>query len=104
MTQKNFGRIIETASAEKGLIKNVGSETLRKTFFLNVYHTAEDKLNAILFLSKFSPGMRDASIIRYLNLTSEEVDYNYYFSEEFSIGNIDLTKINCLKNTEAKGE
>ncbi len=96
MTQKNFGRILEAATQEKRIKKNVGSETLRKTYFLNVYHTAKDKLNAILFLSKFSAGMRDASIIRYLNLTNEDIDYDYYFSEKFSIGNIDLAQIKCI--------
>lgn len=96
MSQKNFGRILEFATKGKRINKNVGSETLRKTYFLNVYHTAKDKLNAILYLSKFSAGMRDASIIRYLGLTNEDIDYNYYFSENFSIGNIDLSKIQCI--------
>ena len=96
MSQKNFGRILEAATKGKRINKNVGSETLRKTYYLNVYHTAKDKLNAILFLSKFSGGMREASIIKYLNLTSEDIDYDYYFSEKFSIGNIDLAQIKCI--------
>lgn len=98
MSQPICGRIIATAAEKKGITKNLNSETLRKTFFLNVYHTSKDPLNAILFLGKFSSGIRDASIIKYLNLTSEEIDYDYYFGEEFSLGNFDISRINCVNS------
>lgn len=89
-------RILKDAANTVGIKKNVGSESLRKTFGYNIYNNAEDKLNAILFLGEIWGQVRDATIIQYLNLTTNDVDYEYYLGETFSIGNVGLSKIRCL--------
>lgn len=89
-------KILKDAANTVGIKKNVGSESLRKTFGYNIYNNAEDKLNAILFLGEIWGQVRDATIIQYLNLTTNDVDYEYYLGETFSIGNVGLSKIRCL--------
>lgn len=99
-------RILKDAVNSVGIKKNVGSESLRKTFGYNIYNNAEDKLNAILFLGEIWGQVRDSTIIRYLNLTNDNLDFGLYLGDAFSIGNVDLAKINCLqqpvdKNSDA---
>ena len=97
VSEISWGRILKTVANNIGSEKNIGAESIRKTYGLNIYDSAEDKLEALLFLGEIWGQVREAKIIKYLNLSSDEVDFNYYFSEKFSIGNVDLSKIECLK-------
>lgn len=65
-------------------------------FNIVIYKNTEDKLNAILFLGELWGQLREAQIIKYLNLTSDEIDFDYYFGEDFSLGHVDLSEIQCL--------
>ena len=100
VASRSCWRIIKNTASAVGIKKNIGVESLRKTYGYNIYSQAEDKLNAILFLGEIWGQVRDATIIRYLNLTGGEVDFDYYLGETFSIGDVDFSKINCLQPCE----
>lgn len=95
-------RIISDAVEAVGIHKNITTESTRKTYGLNIYHRADDKLNAILFLGEIWGNTREANVIKYLNLSDKDVDFDYYLGETFSIGYVDLSKINCLQPCESK--
>ena len=95
-------RILNDVTNAVGINKNIGTESLRKTFGYNIYCQAPDKLNAILFLGEIWGEVREARIVRYLNLSDGTVDFEYYFGDAFSIGDVDLEKIMCLKSLRQK--
>lgn len=90
--------ILTTAAKETGIATNIGAESLKKTYGLNVYEQAKDKLNALLFLGELWGQVREAQIIKYLNLSSDEIDFDYYLGEDFSLGYVDLSRIHCITN------
>lgn len=96
LSQHACWKIISDAAVTVGIDKNIGTESTRKTYGMNIYNRASDKLNAILFLSEIWGQMRDATIIRYLDLANNAINFDYYFGDTFSLGTIDLSKIKCL--------
>lgn len=94
----SWGRIVYQSAEAVGIKKNIAAESLRKTYGLNVFERSTDKFNALLFLSELWGTSREAKIIRYLNLSSDQIDYGYYLSEYFALGNVDLAKIKCLRS------
>ncbi len=96
----SWGRILLDTSKAAGITKSIGAESIRKTYGINVYTRSEDKLNALLFLGELWGHIREAQIIRYLNLSEDEIDYKYYFGEAYAIGKVSLSKIKCLKNND----
>lgn len=92
-----WGKIINDFSVELNIVKNINTQSIRKTYGLNIYNKAEDKLNAILFLGELWGHSREAQIITFLNLVDDKIDFNYYFGEDFSLGTVDLSKIKCLQ-------
>ena len=97
-------RILDEATKAAGINKNIGAESVRKTYGLNVYANTEDKLNALLFLSELWGQTREGNIIKYLSLSNGEIDFNLYFGETYSLGNISLSKIRCLKKQSTNKE
>lgn len=69
----------------------------RKTYGVNIYKFSKNKLKAILFLGELWGEVREIKIIEYLGLVDHEIDFDYYFGETFALGNVDLSKITCLK-------
>ena len=94
---KSWWRILSDAGAAVGINKNIGVESLRKTYGVNIYKLSRNKLKALLFLGEIWGQEREAKIISYLGLADEKIDFDYYFGETFAIGNVDLKKIKCLK-------
>jgi len=104
---KSWWYILNDAVKNVGIEKNIGAESLRKTYGLNVYSRSLDKLNALVFLGDLWGQARESQIIKYLNLIDGEIDFDYYFGESFSLGEVNLSKIECLqksKVTETKKE
>lgn len=99
ISSRGWWNVLNDLSMETGINKNIGSESIRKTYGLNIYNKADDKLNALLFLGELWGNFREAQIINYLNLTNEEINFDYYFGEHFSLGNVDLSKIKCLQKS-----
>lgn len=97
VTPKSWGRIIKSAAEGAKINKNIGAETIRKTYGLNIFNNSHNKLEALLFLGELWGQQREAKIIKYLGLTDDEFDFEYYLGETFSLGNVELSKINCLK-------
>ena len=93
----SWGRILNVSADAINIKKNVGAESLRKTYGLNIYKNSRNKNKALVFLGELWGQEREAKIIKYLGIEDDEVDFAYYFGEKFAIGNVDLTKINCLK-------
>ena len=92
----SWWRILSLTAEQVGIDKNVGSETPRKTFALNIYNRSDDKLNALLFLGELWGRTREAQIINYLGLADDNVDFDYYLGETFALGEVDLSRINCI--------
>lgn len=93
----SWGRILIVASEAVGIKKNVGAESLRKTYGLNIYKNSRNKMKALLFLGELWGQERESKIIRYLGLADDKIDFDYYLGETFTLGNVDLKKIKCLK-------
>lgn len=97
VTLASWGRILSVASEAVNIKKNVGAESLRKTYGLNIYKKSRNKNKALLFLGELWGQVREAKIIKYLGLADDNIDFNYYLGETFALANVDLTKINCLR-------
>lgn len=93
----SWGRILGVASESVNIKKNIGAESLRKTYGLNIYKNSKNKNKALLFLGELWGQEREAKVIKYLGLAEDKIDYKYYFSEMFTIGNVYLERIKCLK-------
>lgn len=92
-----WGRIVCDVADAVGIKKNVAAESIRKTYGKNIYDTVPNKLNALLFLGEIWGQQRESKIIKYLGLTHDVLDLDYYFGETFALGYVDLSKINCLR-------
>ncbi len=97
VTLISWGRILSISSEAVNINKNIGAESIRKTYGLNIYKNSKNQMNALLFLGELWGQVREAKIIKYLGLADDNIDLNYYLGETFVLGNVDLTKINCLK-------
>ena len=97
VSPNTWWRILNDAVDATGIKKNIGSESLRKTYGINLYTRAEDKLDALNFLGELWGSERESKVIKYLNLTDNEVDFEYFLSEYFSLGDVDLSRIKCLQ-------
>ena len=97
VTLISWGRIISASSEAVNIKKNVGAESIRKTYGLNIYKNSKNKMKALLFLGELWGQVREAKLIRYLGLTDDNIDFDYYLGETFALGNVDLSKITCLK-------
>lgn len=97
VTLVSWGRILSMASESVNIQKNIGAESLRKTYGLNIYKKSKNKNKALLFLGELWGQVREAKIIRYLGLADDKIDFDYYLGETFALGNVDLKKIKCLK-------
>ncbi len=91
------GRILKGYAEAVGINKNIGAESIRKTYGLNIYDKTRDKLNALLFLGRIWGRARESHVIQYLNLTDSELDFEYYLGETFSLGYFELKRINCVQ-------
>ena len=98
VTLAAWGHILNVASEAVNIKKNVRAESLRKTYGLNIYKNSKNKMKALLFLGELWGQVREAKLIRYLGLADDKIDFDYYFGETFSLGNVDLSRINCLKS------
>lgn len=97
VTPKSWARIVNSVAEGVKISKNIGAESIRKTYGLNIYQNSYDSLNALLFLGEIWGQVREAKIIKYLGLADDDIDFDYYLGETFSLGNVDLSKINILK-------
>lgn len=97
VSQISWGRILKEAAAATAIAKNIGGESVRKTYGLNIFQRSPNKLNALLFLGELWGQARESKLIKYLNLSDDNVDFDYYLGETFSLCNVDLSKIDCLK-------
>ena len=100
VSPKTWWRVLNSAIDAVGIKKNTGSESLRKTYGLNIYGLSPDKLNALLFVGELWGHEREGKVIKYLNLTDSAIDFDYYLGETFSLGDVDLSRIDCLKKSK----
>ena len=91
-----WGRIISESAEAIKIKKNIGAESLRKSYGLNIYKNSRNKMKALAFLGELWGQIREVKIIQYLGLINDEIDFDYYLSETFALGNVDLSKIKCL--------
>ena len=100
VSSKIWWRVLNDAVDAVEIQKNIGSESLRKTYGLNIYRLSSDKLNALLFLGELWGHEREGKVIKYLNLSDADIDFDYYFGETFALGDVDISKIECTKKSE----
>lgn len=98
VTMKTWGNILKESAEAVGIKKNINSESIRKTYGLNIYKTSKNKIKAIQFLGEIWGHQREAQIIKYLNLVKTEVDFDFFFGEKFNLCEIDLKKIEFINN------
>ena len=98
VTNISWGRIIKDSADAVGIKKNINSESIRKTYGLNIYKTSKNKIKAIQFLGEIWGQQREAQIIKYLNLVKNDVDFDFFFGDKFSLYEIDLNKIVFVNN------
>lgn len=98
VTNISWGRIIKDSAEAVGIKKNINSESIRKTYGLNIYKTSKNKIKAIQFLGEIWGQQREAQIIKYLDLVKNDVDFNFFFGDKFSLCEIDLNKIEFINN------
>lgn len=96
VSARSWWRILTEATESVGIEKNIGAESIRKTYGLNIYDRSPNKLSALLFLGELWGHTREAKIIKYLNLTDNDIDFDYYLGETFSLCNVDFSKISCI--------
>ncbi len=90
-------RIISETCKAVGITKNIATESLRKTFYLHRYNNSENNIEALIFLEVLSGTNRYSSVISYINIFNEkDVRFDYYFGEQFSLGNINFYKLKRL--------
>lgn len=102
VSSRAWWNILSSIANEAGVEKSVGAESIRKTYGINVYEHSEDKLNALLFLGELWGYTREAQMIKFLNLVEDKIDFDYYFGESYSLGNVILEEIQCLNISTQK--
>lgn len=90
ISSASWWRILSEAAVDLNLSKNIGAESLRKTYCLNIYQLADDKINALVFIEKLSATSMFSNVIEYLNLSDGNVDFEYYFGEHFALCRVDI--------------
>lgn len=95
-------RILKEATEEVKINKNIAAESIRKTYGFNIYKTTRNKLKALLFLGELWGQIREVQLIKYLNLEKQSVDFDYFFSEKFALGNVDFKKIEFINIPNSK--
>lgn len=70
--------------------KDIGGESLRKTYFMSIYEAEENKVAALVFAERLMGGSRYTNLAKYLGLPESDIDLDYYFSDRFSLGTIDF--------------
>ena len=94
-------RVMSRTAKEMNITKRVGSNTLRKTYFMHVYETEDNKTAALLFLDRLNGGSRLYNIADYLDLPEAEPDYGHFFSDAFALGQVNVSRIrNLFANKE----
>ena len=96
VTLPAWWHILSTVAEAVNIPKNVGAESLRKTYGLNIYKKSRNKNKALLFLGELWGQEREKNVINFLGLADEKIDFNYFFGETFALGNVDLKKIKYL--------
>lgn len=97
ITPRGWWNILNSSAQEANIKKNVGAESIRKTYGLNIYKNSKNKIKALLFLGELWGHVREAEIIKYLGLVKGDINFDYFLGEKFTLGNVDLKKIKCLK-------
>lgn len=88
--------IVKDCAVEVGVKKNIGTQSLRKTYGMNIYKYANNKLKAIQFLGEIWGQQRESQIIKFLDLVKTEPDFEYFFGETFALADVDFSKIEFI--------
>ena len=74
ITEISLGRIVKDAADEAGIVKNVCSHTLRKTFGYWAWHNAEDKNKALVTLQMLFNHSNTQTTLKYIGILSSEIE------------------------------
>ena len=75
-TQQLWNVICDTAE-EAGLVQNVGTHTLRKTWGFHCWHNAKDKDKALIILQKCFEHSSPQTTLRYIGILDSEIEDMY---------------------------
>lgn len=75
-TQQLWNVICDTAK-EAGLVQNVGTHTLRKTWGFHCWHNAKDKDKALIILQKCFEHSSPQTTLRYIGILDSEIEDMY---------------------------
>lgn len=74
ITEKYLWELLNDASIEAGIKKNIGSHSLRKTFGFWAWHNAKDKNKALVTLQMLFNHSDSSTTLRYIGLMSSEIE------------------------------
>lgn len=81
--ERTIWNIVKQAALEAGIKQNIGSHSLRKTFGYWVWHSAEDKNQALCILREIFSHSNVAVTAKYIGITDGEIKEAY---ESISLG------------------
>lgn len=70
-------RIVKSTANEAGIIQNIGSHSLRKTFGFWAWHEAEDKNKALVILQRIFNHSSTTTTCKYIGLLDDEIKEMY---------------------------
>ena len=72
ITEISLGRIVKDAAKEAGIVQNICSHSLRKTWAYTIWHNAEDKSKALVMLQQCLNHSDSITTMRYIGIMDEE--------------------------------
>lgn len=73
VTVDGIRKIVKNAAEEAGIVQNIGTHSLRKTFAYQIWHKAEDKNKALITLQTIFSHSSPSITAKYIGITNDEV-------------------------------
>ena len=86
-------RRVREPAASIGLDSKIMSNTLRKTYLMNIFNSMDDKVEALLLLDRLNGGSRLATIANYLGLEQAEHGFEIICEGRYPCGLIGIERI-----------
>lgn len=71
---RSMWRMIKSAAKEAGIVQNIGTHSLRKSFCRRLYDNAPDKSKALVVLQKILNHSSSLTTLNYIGITSDDMD------------------------------
>ena len=96
ITINALARLVRGPAEAAGITSSVGSNTLRKTYLMNIYNSMDDKVDALLLLDRLNGGNRFLNVANYLGLEQASHGFDVICDAKYPCGSIDLTRLKSI--------